>query len=188
MDIESAVPSRRSDIRYRLAAAKLYREDREPSAILGHDFLFVGSYGSVQNPQILSGFGITHVLCVAEGLGASDVLSTHGFECLDLGVPDSPDYRIESLFIPAFAFINSAREHGGKVLVHCFQGKSRSVTICCAYLMKYFEMGFVPALDLIRQSRKNAAPNLGFIVALRKYEKYLAQNISCDNLSDTVFH
>jgi protein-tyrosine phosphatase len=170
--------SLRSDIRFKVAAAKLYREDREPNAILGHEYLYVGSFGAVQNPSILTGVGVTHILCVADGLKTSDSLSEHGFQCLDLDVLDRPGFDIESIFIPAFEFINAARESGGKVLVHCFQGKSRSITICCAYLMRYFNMGFVEGLDLIRESRSIAAPNLGFIVALRKYEKYLANNQS----------
>jgi len=60
-----------------------------------------------------------------------------------------------------------------RVLVHCFQGKSRSVTVVAGYLMMHHGYSFEDALDTIRKVRPCAQPNLGFAMQLRK----LAKNI-----------
>ena len=43
------------------------------------------------------------------------------------------------------AFIEDARRAGGKVLVHCRVGVSRSATLTIAYLMKHLEMDLASA-------------------------------------------
>lgn len=43
---------------------------------------------------------------------------------------------IGRFFDSAAAFIDAARESGGAALVHCHEGKSRSVTLVLAYFMQ----------------------------------------------------
>ena len=43
---------------------------------------------------------------------------------------------IAAHFAETYAFIEAAREAEGAVLVHCHEGKSRSVTLTLAYLME----------------------------------------------------
>ncbi|CAM9977020.1 unnamed protein product [Choristocarpus tenellus] len=77
-------------------------------------------------------------------------------------------------------FITDANAKGGKTLVHCFQGKSRSVSVACAYLMITSEgmVGFQEALEIVRRARPVAEPNLGFAAQLRTLEKTLqAQSV-----------
>lgn len=50
-------------------------------------------------------------------------------------VCDSDDYNISSIFEEACDFIDYVEQTGQRVLVHCFEGKSRSVTLVLAYLM-----------------------------------------------------
>jgi protein-tyrosine phosphatase len=54
----------------------------------------------------------------------------------------------------------------GKVLIHCYQGKSRSVAVCCAYLMRFYEYSLDEALQLVRSVRPTACPNHGFMQQL----------------------
>mmetsp|Transcript_19305 Transcript_19305/g.32731 ORF Transcript_19305/g.32731 Transcript_19305/m.32731 type:complete len:276 (-) Transcript_19305:2756-3583(-) len=63
----------------------------------------------------------------------------------------------------------------GKVLVHCYQGKSRCATVCSAYLMKYYGYSVNEAIDLIRQVRPIASPNTGFMRALHQLAVELQQ-------------
>jgi protein-tyrosine phosphatase len=61
----------------------------------------------------------------------------------------------------------------GNLLVHCQMGKSRSVAIVIAYLMKYMNMKLNDAFNYVKRIRKIALPNLGFMKALGQFEKKL---------------
>ncbi len=68
----------------------------------------------------------------------------------------------------------------GKVLVHCFAGKSRSATLVLAYLMKYHFHSLQSALDLV-SSKREIIPNIMFVRYLLSYEERLnADEIGSD--------
>ena len=110
------------------------------------------------------------------------------------------------LFLQATAdLIRANEEGGGKTLVHCIFGVSRSVTLCMAYLMMYLEsdkkktldgkccgtMGVYEALDYIRTKRCIARPNPGFMKQLVQFERQISeiQDIDAkgvDDMNDTL--
>jgi hypothetical protein len=55
---------------------------------------------------------------------------------LRCAVRDMEEEDIGRFFDEAAAFIEAARECGGAALVHCHEGKSRSVTLVLAYFMQ----------------------------------------------------
>lgn len=67
----------------------------------------------------------------------------------------------------AVEFITKALESGGRVLIHCAMGKSRSVTVAVAFLIsKYPDLTPTAALEKIREARPIAEPNEGFMKQL----------------------
>ena len=70
---------------------------------------------------------------------------------------------------------------GGKTIVHCIAGVSRSVSLCAAYLMTNFKsekgiwrkgnMGAEEAVQYIQKKRRCANPNPGFMKQLMQFEK-----------------
>lgn len=63
-----------------------------------------------------------------------------------------------------------AQPHG-HVLVHCFVGRSRSVAICCYYLMTRYRYSFDHSYQEITQLRPFARINNSFASTLRSLDK-----------------
>ena len=77
-------------------------------------------------------------------------------EVLDLqGISDDGIDPIKGLFERSNEFIEDARVKGGKVLVHCRVGVSRSSSLVIAYVMKHCEMDLQSAYLLVRSRRLN---------------------------------
>lgn len=83
---------------------------------------------------------------------------------------DSSEITITDYFPLAFDFITNAFANGGKVMVHCFAGKSRSASIVIGYLMKTQKMKFEDALKFVGKFRPCVEPNIGFCTQLSKYQ------------------
>lgn len=149
-----------------LATAKKLREDREP--VLVAQNLYVGSIGAAHNKDGLLRAGITHVLCVAGGLPQS---YSDTFKYMTVEVSDCPTEDITSHFERSFAFISEAIDSGKGCLVHCFAGKSRSVTVVLAYLMRTQRCTLQAALAAVQAVRPIAGPNAGFMEQLKQFEE-----------------
>lgn len=62
------------------------------------------------------------------------------------------------------------KQSGGKVLVHCEAGISRSPTICMAYIMRTQQLQLDAAFDIIKQRRAVVSPNFSFMGQLLQFE------------------
>ena len=67
----------------------------------------------------------------------------------------------------------SIRESGGKVLIHCRAGISRSATICIAYLMYAGQLTVDEAHDYLKYRRPLISPNLNFMRQLAEFQTCL---------------
>lgn len=75
--------------------------------------------------------------------------------------------------LPVFVFVSatdSVKQSGGRVLVHCQAGISRSATICLAYLMHTQRVRLDEAFDFVKQRRRVISPNLAFMGQLLQFE------------------
>lgn len=66
---------------------------------------------------------------------------------------DSPNCNIAKYFNEGSEYIENAIKSGGKVLVHCFAGKSRSSTLILAYMVKKLGMPLRQAYDKLKEAR-----------------------------------
>ncbi|XP_023240033.1 dual specificity protein phosphatase 3-like [Centruroides sculpturatus] len=138
--------------------------------------IYVGDENSARNKSYLRAEGITHVLNAAAGnkFGQVDTGSSYyrdaDVEYLGLNLMDAPGENIQRYFDQSAAFIDDALVKGGKVLVHCMFGMSRSATLVCAYLMLRRGMTAEEALTTVRSAR-GVRPNDGFLHRLLELEE-----------------
>jgi len=153
-----------------LLTAKKVKSDSEPSEVVPD--VFLGSIGAAHNREVLNRLNITHVLTVAGGFEPK-FPSEFTYECVD--VKDVPEERLCVHFDRCLKFIAKCLLDGGRVLVHCFAGKSRSATICAAYVMATEGWTLDEALKAIGDARPAAAPNHGFMTQLASFERELVK-------------
>lgn len=125
--------------------------------------------GAAYNHKGLKAFGITHILSLENA--ASCKWPTE-FECLHItGLWDDakPENRISQYFDKTLPFIKDALSGGGRVLVHCWAGKSRSVSTIAAYMIQEYKMSPDEALAQIRITRPRAGPNDGYLEELEDF-------------------
>lgn len=130
-------------------------------------FLYLGSAYHASKCEFLANLHITALLNVSRR--TSEACTTH-LHYKWIPVEDNNVADISSHFQEAIDFIDCVREKGGKVLVHCEAGISRSPTICMAYLMKTKQFHLKEAFDYIKQRRSVVSPNFGFMGQLLQYE------------------
>ncbi|KAG7489966.1 dual specificity phosphatase 2-like [Solea senegalensis] len=130
-------------------------------------FLFLGSAVHSSRRETLAAVGITALLNVSS---TCPNFYEGEFEYLRLTVEDSLAADIGACFSTAIAFIDSVKQSGGRVLVHCHAGISRSATICLAYLMHTQRVRLDEAFDFVKQRRHVISPNLAFMGQLLQFE------------------
>lgn len=69
----------------------------------------------------------------------------------------------------AIPFLQATVDAGKRVLVHCQQGRSRSVSLVVAYLMATENLSFDEALESVQLARPIAQPNPSFVQQLRRF-------------------
>ena len=133
--------------------------------------LFIGGGGAAKNCY---GFSMI-VNCTRK----SDIsFPTECKNCIRIGVDDSPKYH-DKLFdyieeTQVLDKMNNALQKGYKVLVHCFAGSQRSCAVVACYLIKYYKMNVIQAIQYIKNKRPIAFyGDVNFIGAIEKcYSMY----------------
>jgi predicted protein tyrosine phosphatase len=140
--------------------------------------LFVGDEASARNIRFLKKMGITHVLNTAEGIWtdcsfvdlATDYYIGSGIAYQGLQLWDHNCVRILPYLGCANEFIATGMNSGGRVLVNCQMGVSRSSTAAIAYMMLSNDWKVEDVLRLFRK-RRDVRPN----------DFYLTQLVELDN-------
>jgi protein-tyrosine phosphatase len=144
--------------------------------------LYVGSLSAALDIDNLRHHGINRVLTFANHLKIS---LPSDIDHLKVDIIDQPQSDLLRELPVAFQFIDtginkrsssmedreSKSEYMKSTLVHCASGVSRSVALCCAWLMCRRGLRFKDALDMIRRHRSVANPNIGFKAQLSILEE-----------------
>ncbi|BGP38695.1 tyrosine/serine/threonine protein phosphatase pps1 [Rhodotorula kratochvilovae] len=178
-------------------------EGHFPSRIMPH--LYLGNVKHAENALMLKKLGITHVVSLGETalhpLRSPGALASFASAFRSPSPRDGPptnslwleerlgniavldmknvaDDGIDSIrpcIDEALDFITRAREQGGRVLVHCKVGVSRSASIVIASLMRDVGLDLASAYLVVRSRRLNILiqPNLPFMAALHAFEQSL---------------
>ena len=130
------------------------------------DNIYIGNKNTSVMKKYLNEIGITHIIRVGEGLKDHYLKE---FEYFSIDIWDNIKANLYSYFQPVIYWIDQCVEKNGKVLVHCYMGKSRSVTLVCCYLIKKNKIDYNKALELVQKHREIADPNDGFMKQLKEF-------------------
>ena len=130
-----------------LSCYRLSMKDSIPSEIPKFSNLYIGGIGSLLNINLLKSLKITHIICATD-LAKIPYHSLSSITFLRISLMDQPnkiycDALLSKIIPLTNLFIKDALDNNGKVLVHCFQGKSRATSIIIAYML------FINNLNLI---------------------------------------
>ena len=137
--------------------------------------LFISDLSFAENPALLSSYRITHILSVMPDsiFRPPPSLLPAQPARLQIRVEDLPFAELAAHLPTTTSWIWNALSSNteARVLVHCGEGVSRSVSVVAAYLMA--SQGWPPmqAIDYIKSKRRIANPNFGFVQQLHEYSR-----------------
>jgi protein-tyrosine phosphatase len=131
--------------------------------------IFISNISTTTNKSLLKSIGITHILSVVSSITP---LYPDDFTYKHVIAYDNELFQLAPEFTNCARYIQSVISEGGKILVHCVKGASRSVSIVMAYLIyvNYNNMEVLELLKTIQAIRPIAHPNIGFMNQLCQYD------------------
>jgi atypical dual specificity phosphatase len=154
--------------------------EQEPNMAEVQPHLLIGDIVAAQSPELLAAAGVTRLVDLANMFPQADAprllevnegLDPPIVSRLEVHVTDVATEDISWAFDAVNNYIDEAHSRGEKVLVHCFQGKSRSSTTVIAYLIMSQGYTLREAFDLVKRARASINPNDGFKRALMALER-----------------
>lgn len=101
--------------------------------------IYIGNYSTSTNLELLKNVGITHIISV---IPTYNPPFPDKFKYLHIQAYDDQSQYLSQHFVNCNAFIGNVLEEGGKVLIHCMVGRSRSVTMFLAFLINIIRGNF----------------------------------------------
>jgi len=129
--------------------------------------LFLSSVDVAAEITQIESLGITHILNVA-----SNKIEYYPGKLIyrHVRIMDLPQTYLTRYFPECFQFINEAISSGGRVLVHCMAGVSRSAAVVIGYMMTKQGMSFEEAYEYVKDKRPVMRPNDGFMEQLKQFD------------------
>lgn len=138
--------------------------DPKPYKILPDLELYLGSQDAAASAESLTTHGITDVLNVATGIDYEKLptVTYHNVPVLDV-----PEADIYPILVESNKIMDAVFAKGGKVLVHCNAGVSRSTSVVISCIMKLKGMSFEETYAVVKAAKPDVNPNQGFVETLR---------------------
>ncbi|KAM0794865.1 hypothetical protein BDR22DRAFT_977424 [Usnea florida] len=136
--------------------------------------LYLGDLRAAENTEELSRKDISFVLTMKEGRLTPDTRDAYRKARISHVQISKSDLETEDLltvFEPVCDMIEGRLAKKKGVLVHCLLGKSRSVTVVMAFIMRQMNVSFQEAKVLVQSKRAIASPNNAFRGQLLTWEK-----------------
>lgn len=134
--------------------------------ILGN-WLFVGDQMDALNTNNLLNNNIGYVF---SAIGPPKYLPSN-IQYVYVTLKDTPRQDLSEAIAMIVPYLNYVRDHGGRVLVYCHSGSSRSIALIIAYMILEYGYSYDNALAYIRSKYTHAHPNFGFQQQLRALEQ-----------------
>mmetsp|Transcript_7048 Transcript_7048/g.15628 ORF Transcript_7048/g.15628 Transcript_7048/m.15628 type:complete len:323 (-) Transcript_7048:35-1003(-) len=122
--------------------------------------LFLGNFKDSQNPKVLSDLGITHVINASNVL--VEYVKKEGVEYFEVPIPDDDQAKMHPFFADAVKFVTAAQRAGGRVLIHCKVGISRSATLTICTVMHLNKWHLRKAFRHVARCREIICPSQTF--------------------------
>lgn len=127
--------------------------------------IYLGNCKIASNYLFLESIGITHILnCAKEHPNYFEYCSDIQYKSFPLY--DVMNENIEQYFDEATEFIENAVQSGGRILIHCHAGISRSSTLLTYYIMKKYSATCEQVLNYIKGIREIVRPNPSYLQQL----------------------
>ncbi|KAG8232737.1 hypothetical protein J437_LFUL013098 [Ladona fulva] len=140
--------------------------------------VFIGNSGAARNKAYLRRLEVSHILNCAEGRGQvetnEDFYKDVGMRYLGLALKDDSSADLGCHLTSSSEFIDHALLSGGRVMVNCVMGMSRSCAIVLGFLMLRRGLGAREAVVTVRR-RRNVRPNGGFLRQLAQLDNRLSR-------------
>ncbi|VDM17197.1 unnamed protein product [Hydatigera taeniaeformis] len=133
------------------------------------DHLYLSSLQAL-TPSRLHQLGVTQLISVMAD-PIPDEIAAQVERHTQIPVDDIDYSNLRRHFDEAADRIAREARRGGKTVVHCMAGISRSATIVLAYLVKYQDMSLSEAYEYVLSIRPCIHPNIGFWRQLIAYEE-----------------
>jgi len=161
--IEQAVAERTTTNRLN----KLEGHTEIPDQISEH--LYLGDRYAAYNKHWLQANNVSHIVNMAAV--TCQCYFPGVFKYLSISILDTVSQDISQFFSACTKYINKAIASGGRVLVHCEAGRSRSATIVLQYMVTEYNMTLKAAYKRVKRARPIIMPNITFFSQLRKFER-----------------
>jgi hypothetical protein len=116
----------------------------------------------------------------SQGRKGTHLLEKNDFTVLYLNLKDESAQSLTNAFEQFFPIVEKAKSQQKKCLILCHSGMSRSVSLVLAYLLACEQMSLIDAFTHVKERRRLASPNPGFMAQLVQLEQSMRETVTLD--------